>query len=56
MKFLINRKSYAEDGKPQEIFEVTDLKKKRYAKKEYYENLLSYKGLKRLLKDFFRDP
>ncbi len=38
MEFLVNRKSYAEDGKPQEIFEVTDAKKKRYSKKEYYEN------------------
>jgi antitoxin component YwqK of YwqJK toxin-antitoxin module len=38
MEYLITRKSFAEDGKPQEIFEVTDPKKKRYSKKEYYEN------------------
>ena len=38
MEYLVNRKSYAEDGKPQEIFEVTDPKKKRYIKKEYHEN------------------
>jgi len=38
MDYLVYRKSYAEDGKPQEIFEVTDPKKKKYSKKEYYEN------------------
>lgn len=38
MEYLIQRKSYAEDGKPQEIFEMTDPKKKIYSKKEYYEN------------------
>ncbi len=38
MTSLISRKSYAEDGKPQEIFECTDPKKKKYTKKEYYEN------------------
>ena len=38
MEYLVNRKSFAEDGKPQEIFECTDPKKKRYSKKEYYEN------------------
>jgi antitoxin component YwqK of YwqJK toxin-antitoxin module len=38
MEYLISRKSYAEDGKPQEIFEMTDPKKKLYFKKEYYEN------------------
>jgi antitoxin component YwqK of YwqJK toxin-antitoxin module len=38
MEYLVNRKSYAEDGKPQELFELTDPKKKIYSKKEYYEN------------------
>ena len=38
MEYLIQRKSYAEDGKPQELFEMTDPKKKLYSKKEYYEN------------------
>ena len=38
MEYLIQRKSYAEDGKPQEIFEMIDPKKKIYSKKEYYEN------------------
>lgn len=38
MEYLIVRKSYAEDGKPQEIFEMIDPKKKIYSKKEYYEN------------------
>lgn len=38
MEYLITRKSYAEDGKPQEIFELTNPKKKIYSKKEYYEN------------------
>jgi antitoxin component YwqK of YwqJK toxin-antitoxin module len=38
MEYLIQRKSFAEDGKPQEIFELTDPKKKIYSKKEYYEN------------------
>jgi antitoxin component YwqK of YwqJK toxin-antitoxin module len=38
MEYLIMRKSYSEDGKPQEIFEMIDPKKKIYSKKEYYEN------------------
>lgn len=38
MEYLIFRKSYAEDGKPQELFEMIDPKKKIYSKKEYYEN------------------
>lgn len=38
LEYLIQRKSYAEDGKPQEIFELIDPKKKIYSKKEYYEN------------------
>jgi len=38
MEYLIFRKSYTEDGKPQEIFELIDKKKKIYSKKEYYEN------------------
>ena len=38
LEYVVQRKSYAEDGKPQEIFELTDPKKKIYSKKEYYEN------------------
>lgn len=38
MEYLIQRKSYAQDGKPQELFELIDPKKKIYSKKEYYEN------------------
>lgn len=38
MEYLIFRKSYSEDGKPQELFEMIDQKKKLYSKKEYYEN------------------
>lgn len=38
LEYLIFRKSYAEDGKPQELFEMIDQKKKIYTKKEYYEN------------------
>lgn len=38
MEYVIYRKSYTQDGKPQEIFEITDQKKKIYSKKEYYEN------------------
>jgi antitoxin component YwqK of YwqJK toxin-antitoxin module len=38
MEYLIMRRSYAEDGKPQEIFELVDPKKLIYSKKEYYEN------------------
>jgi len=38
LEYLIQRKSFAEDGRPQEIFELTDPKKKIYTKKEYYEN------------------
>jgi antitoxin component YwqK of YwqJK toxin-antitoxin module len=38
MEYLITRKSFAEDGKPQELFEMIDPKKKIYSKKEYYEN------------------
>lgn len=38
MDALVSRKSYSEDGKPQEIFELIDPKKKKYQKKEYYEN------------------
>jgi antitoxin component YwqK of YwqJK toxin-antitoxin module len=38
MEYLIFRKSYSSDGKPQEIFELIDAKKKRYSKKEYFEN------------------
>ena len=38
MEYLIARKSFTEDGKPQELFELTNPKKKIYSKKEYYEN------------------
>ncbi len=38
MECLVARKSYAENGKPQEIFELLDPKKKKYNKKEYDEN------------------
>lgn len=38
MEYLVQRKSYSEDGKPQEIFELIDPKKRIYSKKEYYEN------------------
>jgi antitoxin component YwqK of YwqJK toxin-antitoxin module len=38
LEFLIYRRSYTADGKPQEIFEMVDPKKKIYTKKEYYEN------------------
>lgn len=38
MDYLILRKSYLQDGKPQELFELVDPKKKIYSKKEYYEN------------------
>lgn len=38
MEYLIQRKSFAQDGKPQETFEMIDPKRKIYAKKEYYEN------------------
>ncbi len=38
MEYLITRKSYAKDGKPQELMELTNPKKKIYSKKEYYEN------------------
>lgn len=38
MEFVIQRKSFFESGKPQSIFELSDPKKKRYVKIEYYEN------------------
>ena len=38
MEYLIFRKSYSQDGKPQEIFELINPKKKIYSMKEYYEN------------------
>jgi antitoxin component YwqK of YwqJK toxin-antitoxin module len=38
MEYLIKRNSYAQDGKPQDLFELVDPKKKVYSKKEYYEN------------------
>src|ERR1035437_6148177 len=36
MEYLIQRKSYLENGKPQELFELIDPKKKIYSKTEYY--------------------
>ena len=38
MEFLIQMSSYAEDGKPQSVFTMTDKKKKIFFKKEYNEN------------------
>ncbi len=38
LEYLIFRRSYTADGKPQELFEMIDAKKKIYTKKEYYEN------------------
>jgi antitoxin component YwqK of YwqJK toxin-antitoxin module len=38
MEYLIFRKSYSEDGKPQEIFELVNAKKNIYSEKEYFEN------------------
>jgi antitoxin component YwqK of YwqJK toxin-antitoxin module len=38
MEYLIFRKSYSEDGKPQEIFELVNAKKNIYSQKEYFEN------------------
>ena len=38
MEYLILRKSYSADGKPQEIFELVNVKKNIYSQKEYFEN------------------
>ncbi len=38
MECLIQLNSFAEDGKPQSLFELTDKKKKLYYKKEFNEN------------------
>lgn len=38
MIYVIQRKSYFKDGKPESTFELTNSKKKRYDKKEFYEN------------------
>ena len=38
MEYIIQRKSFTQEGKPQSIMELTDHKKKIYSKKEYYEN------------------
>lgn len=38
MKYIIYRRSYTEDGKPQEIFECTNEKKQLFYQKEYHEN------------------
>lgn len=36
--YLLYRKSFYEDGKPESVFELTDKKKRIYSKKEYYTN------------------
>lgn len=52
MDYLIQMKSYSENGKPQSIFEVTDTKKKIFYKKEYGENgLLKEEGSMRYSND-----
>lgn len=38
LEYLILRKSFSEEGKPQEIFELVNVKKNIYIQKEYYEN------------------
>ena len=38
LDFILFRKSYKEDGKPLEIFECTNPKKKVFNQKEYYDN------------------
>ncbi|MBL7883513.1 MAG: hypothetical protein JNL69_05560 [Bacteroidia bacterium] len=38
MEYLIKRNSYREDGKPSDLFELIDPKKRIYIKKEYAEN------------------
>ena len=38
MDYIIYRRSYLENGKPQEIFELINEKKKEYSQKEYHEN------------------
>ena len=38
MDFILYRKSYNESGKPLEIFECTNPKKKVFYQKEYYDN------------------
>ena len=38
MEYLIQMNSFAEDGKPQSLFQITDKKKKIFYKKEYSEN------------------
>ena len=36
--YILYRRSYFQNGKPESIFEITDPKKKYFSKKEYYEN------------------
>ena len=38
LDYIVFRRSYSEDGKPQEIFELTNEKKKLFYQKEYHEN------------------
>lgn len=38
LEFILFRRSYTEDGKPQEIFECTNEKKQTFYQKEYHEN------------------
>ena len=38
MDYILYRRSYTETGKPQEIFECTNEKKKLFYQKEYHDN------------------
>lgn len=38
LDYIIYRKSFGQDGKPQEIFELINEKKKIFSQKEYYDN------------------
>jgi antitoxin component YwqK of YwqJK toxin-antitoxin module len=38
LDYIVYRRSYSEDGKPQEIFELTNEKKKLFYQKEYHDN------------------
>jgi antitoxin component YwqK of YwqJK toxin-antitoxin module len=38
MEYVIQRKSFFENGKPESLFEMTDHKTKKYLKTEYFEN------------------
>jgi antitoxin component YwqK of YwqJK toxin-antitoxin module len=46
LEYIIFRRSYSEDGKPQEIFELTNEKKKLFYQKEFHDNgVLRTEGL-----------